>query len=103
MLQHQNAKGYTLKFRVLGFGALTGKTLRVRVTRSDGTSFDKLSTPGDVQVIDAAASLVGVLIKEGDLTVTGEYQYQAFDETAGAFVPTDKESFHVDSNLLPPD
>lgn len=100
--QHQNAHGYKLEFLIVGFNSLTGKTIRVRIQRPGGTTFDKLSATGDVQVLDAAVGLVGVKIETGDFTEVGRHFYQAFDETAGVFIPTATESFYVDENLITP-
>lgn len=103
MSQQQNAQGYKLQFNLLGFTApLSTRTLRVRVTRPDGTSFDRLSADADVVVLDEAKKLVGVRVKVGDLPAVGKYQYQAFDETAGIYLPTGVENFYVDANLVAP-
>jgi hypothetical protein len=99
MPQQQNAQGYRLQFAVVGFGTLSGRTLRVRVVRPDSTSFDRTSAGGDVAVLDAALNLIGVRIITGDLTKIGKYKYQAFDETGGIFLPTNVKEFYVDQNL----
>jgi hypothetical protein len=99
MAQHKDARGYKLQFAVSGFGSLAGKTLRVRIKRANGSIFEKTTASGDVQILDVAQNLIGVKINQGDLTVTGRYQYQAFDETDDAFIPTDTEFFYVDENL----
>jgi len=102
MPQQQDAHGYNLQFRVLGLGTLTGKALRVRITRPDGTSFDRLATANDVVVVDETKKLIGVSIKVGDFTLLGLHEYQAFDETGGAFLPTEVGKFYVNENLSPP-
>lgn len=100
--QYVGGKGYKLQFSILGIGALDGKSLRVRVTRGDGTSFDKLTSTGDVQILNSSTCLVGVKLVDGDLNKSGKYSYQAFDETGGAFIPTEKKTFQVEVVLPAP-
>ena len=102
MTQQLNAQGYKLQFPVLGFQSpLADRTLRVRIIRPDGTGFDRLSTNfEEVEVIDEVTKTIGVKIQAGDFNQTGPYQYQAFDETDGIFLPTPIETFYVDANLV---
>lgn len=105
MTQAVGSFGFRLQFKVKGFGDLTAHDLRVRVTRPNGTSFDRL-TPADVVVLSAAAdfawSLLGVRIITGDLTEQGTYKYQVWDETGGGKVKTNVQTFDVGPTLPDP-
>jgi len=76
--------GYSLEFIARGFNdgePIEGRPLRVVVMRPDGTSFER-TTPVDVEVleiIDPETARVGMRVKEGDLIISGVYQYQLYD------------------------
>jgi hypothetical protein len=99
MPQIKGAKEYKLEFTVLGLGDLTVKELRVIVQREDGSTFERTTLGGEVVVLDGDLFLIGVKIKDGDLTAEGTYRYQVWDETNGARVKTNIGSFIVGETL----
>lgn len=101
-IQIKESFGQKISFPVNGFGNLTGKTLRVIFTREDGTGFERTTTDGDVEVVDAANNIITVKIKDGDFTVEGTYKYQVWDETNGNRIKSSVASFTVDQTLVRP-
>lgn len=84
MPQQVGAYGYAMEFTIAGFEDLTDRSWRVLITRPDETTFERLSSNGDVAVLDEAEKLMGVRIKNGDHTIEGTYKLQVWDETEGS-------------------
>jgi hypothetical protein len=105
MPQQVGSFNYAMTFTITNLSGVTpigDRTFRVIITRPDGSSFERDNRSDDLVVLDPAAQLLGVRIKEGDLNAHGGYQYQLWDETDGGSVRSEIKTFYVAESLTPP-
>lgn len=97
MILMQNSYGYTVGLTTNI--DLTGATaIRVRlVPPAPGATIDKQLTQSNV--VTPATGVIALPIDQGDLTIVGFYQIEAYDETPGRKVPSAVGVFEVQKTL----
>lgn len=81
MSQQVGAFGYAMEFPVSGFPSFDDRKWKVIITRSDQSSFARLSDDDDVEIVDPTNKIMAVRIKDGDFSIPGAYQLQVWDVT----------------------
>lgn len=99
-----NKGSYNFKLEIPVSGLTVSNELAIRVvfTKPDlTTSFERTMAADQVDINDDH-TLLGVEILDGDLDQTGVYQYQVWDETAGAGIKSSVDKFLVEDSLVRP-